>query len=215
MKKVLIVDATGRTSNSSKTKYLSDKILEQINLKQHTVTYLNLYKCQLPFVDLEILASRNTKTYKTDNQVLANKIVNQFEASDIIVFIYPVWNWSVPAILKTYIDLIMISNRNFKYEGLKIVGLLENKKALFINTGGGPLYGSLVSKVFNLANPNLYMKQLMNTVGIKETKTLAIGGMSYRFKNKQDNIKFDFTKYQTAVDKLVSKNKDDLDKFFA
>lgn len=213
MKKMLIIDATGRTKEQSRTKVLSGNVLDSLNLKQYEVTILDLYKTRLPFVNQEILESRISKKFTTEDQIVANDIVDKFEAADVVTFIYPVWNWSVPAILKTYIDLIMISRRNFTYKGIKIVGLLENKKAMFISTGGGPLVGSLMCKLFNMENPNLYMKKMMNTLGIKDTKTISIGAMSYKFKNKEKKIKFDKDLYQKHIQKLVEKRTTELNEF--
>lgn len=61
--------------------------------------------------------------------------------ADILVWIYPCWNFSMPAILKGYIDKVfMIPNFSFasdeqgvEYRG----GLFQNKKAFIIQTLGG------------------------------------------------------------------------------
>lgn len=214
MSKILIVDATGRTEKQSKTKYLSEQLFNKVDLSKDEVCTLNLYGMNLPYVDQEILDSRISNKYETENQIEANKIVEQFENSDIIVFVYPVWNWSIPAVLKSYIDLIMISKRNFTYKGFKIVGLLENKKSLFINTSGGPLYSKNLSKIFDLDNPNLYMRKMMNTLGIKDTLTVAVGSVSYKFKNKETNVNFDFNLYSTHVESILNKRSEQLNNFF-
>lgn len=213
MKKLLIIDATGRNEYNSRTKLLSNTLLSSINTRDCDITTLDLYNMEIPFLTQEILESRISKTYVTENQKYANDIVTQFESSDIIIFIYPIWNWSVPSILKAYIDLIMISNRNFTYKGMKIVGLLENKKAIFISTGGGPLMGSISSKLFNLENPNLYMQKMMRTLGIKDTITITVGSMSYKFKNKEKELKFDIDLYKNHIQKIIEKNETKINEF--
>lgn len=63
--------------------------------------------------------------------------------ADILVWIYPCWNFSMPAILKGYIDkVLMIPNFSFasneqgtEYKG----GLFNNKKSLIIQTLGGTI----------------------------------------------------------------------------
>jgi NAD(P)H dehydrogenase (quinone) len=58
--------------------------------------------------------------------------------SDVIIFVYPVWWFSVPAILKGYIDRVL--SRGFAYDmkGHLIRGLLKGKRVMIFNTTGGP-----------------------------------------------------------------------------
>ncbi len=55
-----------------------------------------------------------------------------------LVFIYPVWWFGLPAALKGWIDRVLLQGFAFAItpEGLK--GLLKHKKALVVNTTGGP-----------------------------------------------------------------------------
>ena len=59
--------------------------------------------------------------------------------ADALVFIYPVWAWWIPAILKGWFDRVF--SHGFAYrltEKGEMVGLLKHKKALLINTTGFP-----------------------------------------------------------------------------
>ena len=47
------------------------------------------------------------------------------------------WNLSIPAILKAYIDYISVSGITFKYTSNGSVGLLNDKKAVHIVSRGG------------------------------------------------------------------------------
>jgi NAD(P)H dehydrogenase (quinone) len=55
-----------------------------------------------------------------------------------LIFIYPVWWFGLPAALKGWIDRVFLQNFAFAVtpEGLK--GLLKHKRALVLNTTGGP-----------------------------------------------------------------------------
>ncbi len=48
--------------------------------------------------------------------------------ADAMVFFFPVWWWSMPAILKGWVDRVFTSGFAFTYEGGKSLGLLKHKK---------------------------------------------------------------------------------------
>jgi len=58
--------------------------------------------------------------------------------ADHLVFIYPVWWWSWPALLKGWIDRVLLSGFAFRMSPDGVEGLLKHKKALVILTAGNP-----------------------------------------------------------------------------
>jgi len=58
--------------------------------------------------------------------------------ADVVVFIYPIWWFAMPAILKGYIDRVFSEGFAFAIEGDRLTGLLGGKKAIIINTTGAP-----------------------------------------------------------------------------
>ncbi len=60
--------------------------------------------------------------------------------ADVIILIYPVWWFNMPAMLKGYIDRVF--SRGFAYDskGPIIIGLLRGKKVMVFNTTGGPRF---------------------------------------------------------------------------
>ncbi len=203
MKKILIIDAIGKDDKSSRTKILAEAVISKIDETQYEIEYLDLTKENIPFIDREVVEARKSQEYTSNKQKEALKYLNQFEAADKYIFIYQTWNWSVPANMKAYVDLIMVSGHNFTYKGLKIVGLLENKSVILINTTGGPILGAKIGGLTNNLNGNIYMKKIVKILGIKNVDVYAIGAMSYGFKNKEKNISFDIDKYQEKVNKIT------------
>ena len=55
-----------------------------------------------------------------------------------LVFIYPVWWFGLPAALKGWIDRVFLQGFAFAVTPLGLKGLLKHKKALVLNTTGGP-----------------------------------------------------------------------------
>ena len=58
--------------------------------------------------------------------------------ADALIFIYPVWWFAMPAIMKGYIDRVFSENFAFAFDGGRFRGLLGGKKVYIINTTGSP-----------------------------------------------------------------------------
>lgn len=56
--------------------------------------------------------------------------------ADTLIFIYPIWWWGQPALLKGWIDRVFSHGFAYQQNEQGIVGLLKNKKALVITTSG-------------------------------------------------------------------------------
>ncbi len=207
MSKILVIDATGRDNRSSKTKYLSEKVIDKLQLDENEITYLDLYKENLYNLDDEILDSRITKVYSNEKTQRAQNYFDQFAKADCYIFIFPTWNWNIPAILKQYADLILISGSAFKYEKSKLVGLLKNKQAIIVNTTGGPIFPPLLATIFKVPNGVNYIKCILDIMGIKDVQKVVIPNTSTKFKNKEKNLSFDFNLYEKMVEKKVKKVK--------
>src|SRR3954469_1246813 len=110
------------------------------------IVHLNLYEADIPYLDADVFngweklkegipyeklsAMERTKTGR-----LA-ELGGQFLLADKYVFVTPMWNFSIPAVMKTYIDAITVSGKTFKYTKEGSVGLLKGKKALHIQSRG-------------------------------------------------------------------------------
>ncbi|PNB70901.1 FMN-dependent NADH-azoreductase, partial [Pseudomonas sp. FW305-BF6] len=64
-------------------------------------------------------------------------IVTQFVEADKYVFVTPMWNFSFPPVMKSYIDAVCVAGKTFKYTENGPQGLLGGKKALHIQASGG------------------------------------------------------------------------------
>jgi len=58
--------------------------------------------------------------------------------ADILIFIYPVWWYGMPAILKGYIDRVFSHGFAYRISEKGLEGLLGDKKVVIFNTTGGP-----------------------------------------------------------------------------
>jgi putative NADPH-quinone reductase len=97
--------------------------------------------------------------------------------ADSLVFVFPMWWYSFPAILKGFIDRIFLPSFAFKYSknGSNFPDkLLKGKKSFLICTSGGPnIYYFFIG---NLATKTL--KRMLAFCGIKNKKTILFGSSS-------------------------------------
>ncbi len=76
----------------------------------------------------------------TGGELSADVVAQQerIKNADAIAFIYPIWWYSYPAILKGWFDRVFTLGFAFDFGEQGLVGLLTDKKVLMINTTMGP-----------------------------------------------------------------------------
>ncbi len=91
--------------------------------------------------------------------------------ADHLIFIFPIWWSSMPAILKGYIDRVFSTGFAYKFDGLMPTKLLKGKSATIITTHDTP---GLYVKFFLNDYGKILEKQTLGMVGIKTSKTLTM-----------------------------------------
>jgi NAD(P)H dehydrogenase (quinone) len=68
------------------------------------------------------------------------KYRRKIEEAEQLIFIYPIWWYGVPAILKGFFDRVFVSGFAYQYNGNLPTGLLKNKSAWVIYTIDSPSF---------------------------------------------------------------------------
>lgn len=100
-----------------------------------------------------------------------DKMTEQFLNADKIVLAYPMYNFSLPAVVKAYFDSILQKNKTWDIDNGNYVGLMKNKKALLI-TSSGAKYPKDSNHSVSLS------KMLFKFVGL-EADIINAEGMAY------------------------------------
>ena len=113
---------------------------------QDQIVHLNLYEADIPYLDADVFNGWEKLREGTPYEKLSGnerrkvgrlaELGGQFLLADKYVFVTPMWNFSIPAVMKTYIDAVTVSGKTFKYTKNGSVGLLKGKKALHIQSRG-------------------------------------------------------------------------------
>jgi len=130
--KVLFVNACIR--EQSRTKILADIILKKIGGE---VVEINLNKVMPKPFNSTMLKKRTLLIQQGAFENPIFSYAKQFAAADIIVVAAPFWDFSFPALLKTYIEHVNVSGIVFKYTSQGIQGLCKAQKLYYITTMGG------------------------------------------------------------------------------
>lgn len=143
------------------------------------IVEVDLFEENLPYLGNDLLTALfkttngETLTEKeTELVAIADKHIEQFLAADKIIFAFPLWNFTYPAVLHTYFDYLNRAGKTFRYTKEGPVGLAGNKKVMILNARGGVYSGerSKFETAVKLAEINL------NHYGITDISTVIIEG---------------------------------------
>jgi FMN-dependent NADH-azoreductase len=181
MSKILHIDASSRSS-SSLTRQLSKELVEALKKSnpESVVNYRDLISEQPPFIQEAVIGAvytppeaRTPEQQKAFASIDAN--LETFIASDIYVFGVPMYNFSVPAAFKAFIDLTVIAGKTFSYENGRPKGLLSKKKAYVVTASGGN-YDAAPMDQMNFHEP--YLRAIFGFLGITDMTFLKVQGHS-------------------------------------
>ena len=112
---------------------LLNSAVEQLESSGHSVKVADLYREQFqPAMIAEDFAQFNREPMPQDVQ----KEQARVEWSDGIIFIFPVWWWSIPAMLKGWIDRVISYGWAWENPLDPDSGHLESRKILVMTTAG-------------------------------------------------------------------------------
>ena len=138
MKKLLYVDACVNRE-TSRTERLAQVLLERL-LEQgdYELTTLVLENEALAPLTGELVLARSEGTQAGDFSHPVFAYAKQFAAADTVVVATPYWDFSFPAMLKVYLELLCAQGVTFNYspEGIP-TGLVNVSKAYYVTTVGG------------------------------------------------------------------------------
>lgn len=200
MSKVLYIIANPKSEDNSFSLSAGN---EFINLYKDQnpndeIVEIDVYNADIPLIDKNVLNVWNKLqngvefTSLTDEEqrpvLRINELTDEFINADKYIFVTPLWNFSLPPMMKAYIDTICIAGKTFKYTEKGPVGLLNNKKALHIQAMGG-MYEQAVSN--NIEFGNTYMKAIMPFLGVEDVSSILIDGTSILSKDQVQSSSYE------------------------
>lgn len=165
---ILRVDGSARTEGSV-SRALTDRIIARFDTADVTVRDL---ATPLPQIDESWVGANFTPAeQRTPAQAqtlaLSDELVQELRAADVVVLGVPVYNFSVPAALKAWIDLIARAGETFAYTEAGPQGLLTGKRAIVALASGGTEIGS------DIDFAGRYVRHMLNFIGISDVEFIS------------------------------------------
>ena len=135
-----------------------------------TVIHHNTTAERIPYLDEAavaawFVASEDLTTEQRQTLAYSDKLVDELLAADVIVLGVPMWNLSVPASLKAWIDVIVREGRTFAFTEQGVAPLVPEGKRLYVLSARGGSYpaGSPFAALDHLEP---YLRAILGCIGL-------------------------------------------------
>lgn len=173
MKKILHVIASPR-GEKSRTLELAGTLLEKIkgDFPDAEVDTLNLFEEKLPPITDPAAQGKYALMTGGEPEGEAARVwqdivahIQRFLQADLVIFSSPMWNFSVPYVLKHYVDVIVQPQYLFQYTAEGPEGLAKQVKAIVLTSRGGDYSEGSPAAAMDQLNP--YLRQVLHFCGVQ------------------------------------------------
>lgn len=165
-------------------------IKETANSKGHNVTVIDLLADG--FNPIMTSADLNAWAQGQYADPMVEKYQLEIEKADVLVFPFPIWWGSMPAVLKGFCDKVLLPGWAFKNgDQGEMIGLLTSKKAIVITTMETPV--DVFKNYFNNPVDGIFIKDTLQACGVEvihheQIDKIVSGGREHA-ENKMKEIK--------------------------
>jgi FMN-dependent NADH-azoreductase len=152
-----------------------------------SITYRDLGLNSIPYIDATWIKAKFTPPDQYTPELadvikLSDELIDEFLVADYYVLSTPMYNFSIPAVLKSYIDHIVRPRRTFTASAAGFQGLVTNKKMLVITTRGSDFRpGSALARA-NFQEP--FLITVFNFIGITDIQFVNANGLNSKLREQ-------------------------------
>jgi len=133
----------------------------------------------IPHLDLATLGAAATPidSRTADQQAqaaLADSLVEELEAAEVLVLAVPMYNFSIPSTLKAWLDHVVRAGRTFRYGAGGPEGLLKGKR-VFVVTSRGGIYSEGPARTMDFQEP--YLRAVLGFIGLTDVTFVHAEGL--------------------------------------
>lgn len=159
MAKVLFVKANDRPAAQAVSVRMYNQFLKTYKEThaEDEITEVDLFQEEMPYFGnaaitglFKLKQGMEPTAEESKAAEIANHYLEQFMAADKVVLAFPLWNFTVPAPLITYLSYLMQAGKTFKYTPEGPVGLAGDKKFALLSARGG-VYSTEAMKASEMA----------------------------------------------------------------
>ncbi|MGF1537985.1 MAG: FMN-dependent NADH-azoreductase [Elainellaceae cyanobacterium] len=175
MRTILRVDASAHRSDS-RSRALGDRLSSQLQQQHPQARVIHRDLAQgVPLLTEEQITARETlENQRTPEQQAilrpSENLIKELKAADTLILTTPIYNFSIPAALKAYIDQVCRPRLTFRYTEDGPLGLIDCRAYLIIISGGTPLNSEV-----DFATG--YLKHILSFMGIEDIEVIGADGL--------------------------------------
>lgn len=182
MKNILLISCSPKTSGSHSSTFAHEFVdrLKQ-SLGSTKVVHRDLSNAPIPHVSSQhTLASEKHESVlahaEQEALKLSNTLIEELEATDILIIATPMHNYNVPSVLKAWIDHVVRAHRTIKLTPQGKIGLIGDKRTYIIVSSGGHHTNQLAWQP-DFLTP--YLTEILHTVGITTVEFIYLEAMNH------------------------------------
>jgi len=173
--RILRVDSSVQRKQSI-TRKLGDEVVRRL-MRQHPQARLTVRDLADPIdlIDADWVHANFTDPAERQERQRAalagsDRLVAELDAADVVVLTAPVYNFSVPAALKAWIDMICRARLSFRYTESGPRGLLRDRPVYLVMASGGTPFGSPADFASG------YLRHIFAFIGIHDLRMVQTEG---------------------------------------
>ncbi len=165
--------------DASVSRKLTDRILERLTTahRDAKVTERDL-SAGVPAIDAAWIgaiftAPEDRNAHQKDIAAYSDQLLAELKAADTLVIGMPVYNFAVPAQLKSWIDHIARKGETFRYTESGPQGLLKGKRAIVAMSSDGTKFGSEIDFASG------YIRHMLGFIGIDDVTFVTADALAF------------------------------------
>jgi len=179
---VLVLDCSPRGANST-SRHLSEILLPKLSgFFQHAISLKRRYLgAETPpaicadYADSLLLPAEQVNTRFAGSFSTSDTLIEELKNSDIVWISTPVHNFTVPAVLKNWIDLVVRKDVTFTTTGQGKTGLLKDRPVFVAVTAGGVMFEDGAHQP-DFFRP--YLSAILSIIGLKNIQYIPVTGLA-------------------------------------
>jgi FMN-dependent NADH-azoreductase len=167
----------GNSITRSLGRRLADRLAAELPNAQ--LSYRDLAANPIPHLTGEFLAAQAANARDggfADEIALAEEVMAEFLAADILIIGAPMYNFSISSQLKAWIDRIAVAGKTFAYSPNGPVGLAGGKKVFILSGRGSTFVAGSPVETWDFQEP--YLRAALAFVGISDVTFIRAEGVA-------------------------------------
>lgn len=214
MKKLLYITANTKPEHLSASKTVARQLVDTLVSKGESVKVeeLDLYATHLPALKHYYFQSRSTligadqisdlAPEEQEDLAQVNRLCDQFVDADWYVLAAPMWSLSYPAVVKQYLDCILMSGKTIAFKKEKPYGLLGDRPRSFVYVqSSGTALPWMLRPVLNKGMN--YVEEIVRFIGMENTHSLFVDGTGTTEMERQEAIHKAMDKINDLAEQII------------